>query len=394
MKHAVPFFFKIALVALLLCGCAGIQPSANLYSVQPYRFDTREYAPKVDHFIVVLDASESMDDRIAESTKFDQAKHLAGLMGQTLPELSYQAGLRTFGHSPRYSDALTESPYGLTRFQKSAFQSAIDGVTAAGGTSPMAEALTAAGEDLRQTDGQIAVVAISDGLQMPDAPAAARALKETYSDRLCIYSVWVGENPEGGKIMETIADVGGCGFSTDADDLNSARGMAAFIEKVFIRKVEVVRTPPPEPAAGRIAARPLDSDGDGVADEKDRCPGTPAGAKVDDSGCWALHGPLFDFDKAVVQPAYYPELDAVAKIMRQNPGMKLEIQGHTCSIGPENYNQRLSERRARAVADYLIGKGIDADQITTKGFGESSPAFSNDTMEGREKNRRVTFEPL
>jgi outer membrane protein OmpA-like peptidoglycan-associated protein len=133
-----------------------------------------------------------------------------------------------------------------------------------------------------------------------------------------------------------------------------------------------------------------DSDGDGVPDDLDKCPNTPKGATVNSVGCWALKGVvLFDFDKADIKPEAHQLLDEVVTILKKNREMKGVIEGHTDSMGSEEYNQGLSERRAQAVEKYIEEHGIDADRYTIKGYGESNPIASNDTEEGRQENRRV-----
>jgi OOP family OmpA-OmpF porin len=101
---------------------------------------------------------------------------------------------------------------------------------------------------------------------------------------------------------------------------------------------------------------------------------------------------LFDFDKSVVRPDGKKSIDdALAKLR----GVDLEMviaTGHTDSIGTDAYNQKLSERRAAAVKEYLVSKGIPASKITTIGKGESQPVATNKTSEGRQKNRRVDIE--
>ena len=133
-----------------------------------------------------------------------------------------------------------------------------------------------------------------------------------------------------------------------------------------------------------------DSDGDGVPDDLDKCPNTPKGATVNSVGCWALKGVvLFDFDKADIKPEALQLLDEVVTILKKNREMNGVIEGHTDSMGSEEYNQGLSERRAQAVEKYIEEHGIDADRYTIKGYGESNPIASNDTEEGRQENRRV-----
>jgi outer membrane protein OmpA-like peptidoglycan-associated protein len=98
---------------------------------------------------------------------------------------------------------------------------------------------------------------------------------------------------------------------------------------------------------------------------------------------------LFDFDKAVLRREAELNLAKVAVILEQFPEMHITIEGHTDNVGTEEYNQKLSERRAAAVHDFLVEQGVSADRMETKGYGMSQPVASNDTPEGRQKNRRV-----
>lgn len=140
----------------------------------------------------------------------------------------------------------------------------------------------------------------------------------------------------------------------------------------------------------------LDGDADGVVDRLDECPGSPAGAKVDARGCeesLVLRGVVFDNDSSKITAQSEMILDSVADILSKRTHFKhIEVRGHTDSVGTDQYNQKLSQRRADAVKSYLVGKGLAAGLFTTKGFGESQPIAPNDTADGREQNRRVTLE--
>ncbi len=99
---------------------------------------------------------------------------------------------------------------------------------------------------------------------------------------------------------------------------------------------------------------------------------------------------LFDVDKATLKPGTREKLAKISGILMAYPGIHLEIEGHTDSTGTDEYNQQLSERRAQSVQNYLVGQGIDADDIlAVRGFGESRPVATNDTSTGRQQNRRV-----
>ncbi|MFH1624524.1 MAG: OmpA family protein [Pseudomonadota bacterium] len=139
---------------------------------------------------------------------------------------------------------------------------------------------------------------------------------------------------------------------------------------------------------------PLDTDADGVYDYKDACPDTPQGATVDRRGCWVLRGVNFDTDKWDIKPIDHSILDEVVSILGKNPKLMLEVQGHTDNKGTAAHNQSLSERRAQAVMEYLIEKGIAKDRLNAVGYGLTKPAATNETSKGRAQNRRVELNPI
>jgi outer membrane protein OmpA-like peptidoglycan-associated protein len=101
----------------------------------------------------------------------------------------------------------------------------------------------------------------------------------------------------------------------------------------------------------------------------------------------------FDFDKVNLRPASKLELDLLENMLRENPKIIIEVAGHTDQVGTEDYNQRLSERRAQAVVNYLVSKGIDHSRLRAKGYGKRIPIATNDDEdEGRQLNRRTEFE--
>lgn len=144
---------------------------------------------------------------------------------------------------------------------------------------------------------------------------------------------------------------------------------------------------------------PLDSDGDGVPDNLDKCPNTPKDTQVDATGCpvikeefknFKLRGDAnFNTGKADLLPAAYPELEKLAEAMISNPNYKWSVEGYTDSRGSDASNLKLSERRAQAVVDYLVSKGVNKNIFTVRGLGEANPIADNKTAEGRAKNRRV-----
>ncbi len=153
----------------------------------------------------------------------------------------------------------------------------------------------------------------------------------------------------------------------------------------------------------------IDNDGDGILDTTDSCPDSPEtlNGLVDEDGCPEVEGQAvivtknkieilqqvyFDTGKATIKEESFVVLDAIVDVMRRNPEIQLlQIQGHTDDRGNDNNNMRLSQRRAAAVLDYIVENGIDAERLTSVGYGETEPIDTNDTREGRTRNRRVEF---
>lgn len=137
---------------------------------------------------------------------------------------------------------------------------------------------------------------------------------------------------------------------------------------------------------------PLDSDGDGVTDDKDKCPNTPEGAKVDSDGCMlelTLRNVEFVSGLSQLTVSAKWYLETVADVLKGRPDIeKVILVGHTDSVGSEADNQKLSEDRAASVAGYLQKAGV-MTPIETSGKGESQPIADNDSEEGRARNRRV-----
>jgi OOP family OmpA-OmpF porin len=157
---------------------------------------------------------------------------------------------------------------------------------------------------------------------------------------------------------------------------------------------------PAAPAAAPVAAAPVaapapekcgDSDGDGVCDVDDKCPNTPAGDSVDKYGCSLVSrlAVYFDFDRAELRPESITELERVVKFMNDIPTSTAQIVGYTDSVGTDQYNLALSDRRAKSVYDYLTSRGVDPSRLQAIGRGEADPVATNETADGRQLNRRV-----
>ena len=372
--------------ALFMTGCAGKQ-AVETPSFSATQFDST-YESKVDNFVIILDASSSM----GHAGKFEAAKAVVERLNLNTPELGQTAGLRSLGHAESVSKNNTELFYGMETYSTTALAEKLDIVNAVGGAGHLEDGLAAVSTDLETLSGKTAVIIVSDGENMEDKTAQAEALKAKYGDAICYYPIQVGTADEGTEYLSKIATIGGCSSLVNANDILTTDGMAAFTEDTLLEKGAAPEAPVVA-AAPAVPAAPKDSDGDGVVDEEDQCPGTPAGATVNAVGCWSLDNVLFDFDKAEIKAEAYPQLDAIAEILEQNPTMSIELQGHTDNVGTKEYNMDLSMRRSNAVAAYLVDKGIARNRMATTGFGFTKPVALNGTDFGRSLNRRVEIHP-
>ncbi len=372
MKFFKTMFALPFITALFIVGCAVRQPVQPSPDFTPAMFNSNDYVSALDNFLIILDASSSMDDRYNGNKKFVTARGIVKHLSQTLPELDQNGGLRSFGHSPKVSDKLTVLFYGMEKYTQRGLNEKSGLISGAGGTSPMHTALTAAGEDLKTFPGKTAVVIISDGqeamgLKSPITLAAAQALKNQMGADLCFYPIFVGDDEKGMVLMEEIARIGKCGFVTKADNLTTGSGMGQFVQDVFLTKKPMVQAPAPAP---KVTAPP--------AVEK----------------AWVVGEAYFDFDKTIIKPAGFAFLDKVVGVLKSRPALFVKIQGHTDSIGTRKYNDVLSLGRAEAVKNYLIDEGIDKNRLSCEGFAFTKPVASNKTAEGRAMNRRVELYPV
>ena len=151
-----------------------------------------------------------------------------------------------------------------------------------------------------------------------------------------------------------------------------------------------------------------DTDGDGIFDDVDMCinkPETinsymdadgcpdkaPRGVRVTKTSIEINEKIYFQTGKAVILPKSYDILNSVAQAMIDYKAIRVQVQGHTDSDGSASYNLKLSDKRAKAVKDYLVKQGVEGSRLESKGYGEGTPIATNKTAEGKEKNRRVEF---
>ncbi len=361
-KNIFRILFPLLVFALLI-GCATQKASPFVKAGDlNAKMKSGNYIQNADNFLVIVDKTGSMGSGYGGVEKFSIEKSLVSKFNSYIPDLPLNGGLRTLGQN--YADFdVTKLEYGMTKYDGYSFDKAIQKLETPFGDSPLERAILAAGNDMKGLQGKSALVIFSDGVDMGDAPVKAAAnVKKQYGDKLCIYTVLIGDDKQGAKVLDQIAKAGQCGVFVRSDSLADDTAMANFVERIF------------------LAAK-----GAKVAKEKAAHKEAPVSKEVSMSLLVE-----FDTGKTVVKPKYNDQIKKFAEYMKEHPKAKVAIKGHTDNVGGKKYNLNLSRKRAEAVKKIMVTKfKISADRIKTEGFGYSKPIASNSTKEGRKKNRRA-----
>jgi OOP family OmpA-OmpF porin len=294
--------------------------------------------------MVVVDASGSM----FPGTSFAYAKALTQSMVKAFPDGSYRAGLLSYGGEWTFEWL----DYPAMPLDRAGIEGASNDLRFISGSTPLNEAVAYVGEKYFSRNTNRALIVVSDG-KTPAQPLFDTAADMAYGGNLCIHTVQVGDDAAGAKLLADLASLTPCGSYRHGDAISTVEGMDAFIREVFFQDLAIIEMTGPDGAKGILG-------------------------KV-----------LFDSDKSIVKSEYNELLDRVAEIVKTTPGVFLCVQGHTDSTASNAYNQALSQRRAEAVCQALIARGVSADRVFPKAYGEETPAAPNNNREGRKQNRRV-----
>ena len=337
--------FTVVSVGLLV-SCASMQPEPKKMepAFVPQQIQGTCYEQKTDNFLVLLDASGSMGEKYKGQTKFATAEQIVSRMNQTIPGgMSLKAAVRTFG-AGFSSD--TKSTFGPGAYSKEGLEASL-GKVSYGGFTPIGHAVNASGVDKASLSGTSAVILVSDGKQNvgEDAVKAAKMVKEKFGDKVCFYTILVGDDPAGKATMEEIANTGNCGFATTADAVYSSEGMASFVKGAFCGG----QPPAPARRCGCHWRQRRRRD----TRQRGQVPQYAQGGHGQPIRLLGLPGRDFIRLQQIRRQTRQPIRSSTKRswFIEKNPGLKVEIQGYTDSIGTEEYNLGLSERRADAVEE-------------------------------------------
>ena len=306
----------------------------------------------VDNFIVLYDSSSSMAQKYAETnmTEIEAEREVLKEANNTLPNLDWNAGLFLFtpGSAPAEGSFKAVLPMGP--YNKAAFGKAVESLPVkAEGPTLLQSGLAEVDNIIAKLKGKTAVFIFTDGTYTEDKRyelkplALAKTLVRKYDT--CIYAVSGATGQTERELVKAMSSLNECSMVIPFDKLLGHPGYTTgALYKVIDTVVEIA----------------------------------------------AADGVFFDFNKADIKPEYNEKMNNLGKVMVENPKARLVLAGYTDGVGSEGYNMELSKRRAEAVRDYLLTNfKIDKDRITLHWYGKADPIASNQTPEGRAKNRRV-----
>jgi OmpA-OmpF porin, OOP family len=311
-----------------------------------------ELVKTADNFIILLDASSSMNEPYLNTgiSKLAAAKEIFKEKNKTLPDLGYNAGL--------YLVSNFKPIYMMQKYDRDKFAAALDQLPEKGsGPTLFVESLSKLRDVLKGLSGRTVVFLITDGYYeatpgMKKPKEIAKELADKHD--VCFYVISTAKGAQQKEILKAVASINECSRVIPFDYLlGRPEYMTGALFQIDVKNIETVKT--------------IDY---------------LTGFKVDNV--------QFDFNSSAVPPAFHEELNKLGDFLKEHPKSYVVLSGYTDGTGSDEYNLRLARLRAESVQGYLVqNSGVDMGRIITQWYGKNDPVASNDTNEGRQQNRRV-----
>jgi outer membrane protein OmpA-like peptidoglycan-associated protein len=409
MRRIVYVLVFLVAICLPFTGFAQFKP----VDLNP-QIKSGQLVQKTDNVVVLFDKSSSMGEMegkpvVNEATRLIHAKNATKNMITAMPEIQLNAGLRTLWYEE------TKLIYGMKPLSKVEYIQAVNSIENVNHRTPLGKAITAAGNDLKSAQGNSAIIIVSDFSDLPGIVDIKQAVvmdaitqvNADYGNRLCVYAIQVGSVAGGKDLSEEIVQNVIGGYAVNANRLETPAAMASFVEKVLTGdcsryQQRFAKSQEPAVPAVIVMAQPM-AEERVVAVVQETKPETVVAVVMETKPeekviILAFEDIHFDFDKSTLKPEAQAILTRSIQMLKDNPNSKVRVAGYASASGTGEYNQKLSERRATAVQEYLVNEGvIGRDRLSTIGYGETNPAMYEASPKdiysvAAKANMRVLFE--
>nr|MBF0222748.1 OmpA family protein [Desulfobulbaceae bacterium] len=363
------------------------------------RINDGQHKQKVDNLILLVDDSLRLLECQGPQRIRQRAFNLVDRINASLVGIEVNKGIRIFGPHADRNSFNSSTTYGMANGQKTTLEPSVISITPERPMlNPLSMALESIYHELKDIKGNTAVVLLSDFENLDSEVLATIKLQtQYYENRLCLYGVFLGDDSKHTLFLNKILGVDMCGFFTRETALSDPALLVDFLDNVLFEiipaddsTITTTRvqpgTIPVEKHIPQNTSVPIKQT---VSDETVKPVLTYKKLQVEKELRVELKTE-FDFGLAVVRPEYADHLRAIADFMTQHQDTTTVIEGHTCDLGPDDYNMELSQKRADVVREFLVNTlGVDGKRITTKAYGESRPKVPNADEFNRKINRRA-----
>ncbi|MBF0451913.1 MAG: OmpA family protein [Candidatus Magnetomorum sp.] len=401
------FFLPIKIILALVCllvGSVGCVLTPSLFD--PYNFKDelhmQTHRAKVDHLIILLDASISMTTPYLGKEKFQTAIMALHQLNQSLTAIRVPTGFRVIGTGACHFCENSKQLFNVSPFDPSRLHIKHLKKIHPGGESPLASAILEVKNDFTHLEGPLGLIVISDwDTDFLLIDTALRRLCDHYANRIHMGNIVAGTKERAVELSKAYENLNECVQWYHAEKLLSYNGLKDFTQQFFLTPVKDqdadgvkdFKDKCLNTLSGALVDEwgcPKDSDADGIYDGLDMCRKTPENAPVDSKGCWKLPVVFYKKNQIHLTREQEKSLALVVNILGKD-NICLEIQGHTDISGTDQENFEISQKRAQSVKAYFLSEGLRHYQMRIKAMGSSVPLDRQYQTMKNATQRRVEF---